>query len=96
VNFLSTTVSTTGGYSGMPTTWNPVTALANAVNSFASTGVGSRRLYGSSVTILGRPQTPGVGIVPTGTYLLRQSETMLLATAGNCSRLRSTPAARRI
>ncbi len=68
VNFLSTPVSTTGGYSGMPTTWNPVTALAARVNSFASTGTTTTVAQGSSVTILGRPQTPGAGIIPTGAY----------------------------
>jgi hypothetical protein len=75
LNFLSTAVSTTGGYSGMPTTWNPVTALTAAVNSFAPTGTGSLNLglYGNSVTILGRPVTPGAGIVPTGAYTFMDS-----------------------
>ena len=92
VNFLSTTVSTTGGYSGMPTTWNPVTALATAVNSFApSSSVGSVG-YGSSVTILGRPQTPGAGVVPTGTYAFYDNLNTNAAcstVAGNCSLLAS-------
>jgi sugar lactone lactonase YvrE len=68
LNFLSTPVSTTGGYSGMPVTWNPVNALASAVNSFASTGTTTTIAAGASVTILGRPQTPGAGLIPTGTY----------------------------
>jgi sugar lactone lactonase YvrE len=68
VNFLSTPVLTTGGYSGMPVTWNPITALASAVNSFASTGTSTTVALGTSVTILGRPQTPGAGLIPTGTY----------------------------
>ena len=68
VNFLSTPVLTTGGYSGMPVTWNPVTALASAVNSFASTGTSTTVALGVSVTILGRPQTPGAGLIPSGTY----------------------------
>jgi hypothetical protein len=92
VNFLSTTVSTTGGYSGMPTTWNPISALATAVNSFAlSASVGSIG-YGSSVTILGRPQTPGAGIVPTGSYAFYDNLNTNAAcstVAGNCSLLAS-------
>jgi hypothetical protein len=92
VNFLSTTVSTTGGYSGMPTTWNPVTALATAVNSFApSSSVGSVG-YGGSVTIMGRPQTPGAGVVPTGSYAFYDNlntNAACSAVAGNCSLLAS-------
>jgi len=79
VNFLSTPVSTTGGYSGMPTTWNPITALTNAVNAFASTGTTTTIAVGGSVTILGRPQTPGAGIIPTGTYTFYDGG-VLLAT----------------
>ncbi|MGA2352483.1 MAG: pectinesterase family protein [Terracidiphilus sp.] len=91
MNFLSTTVSTTGGYSGMPTTWNPVTALATAVNSFAPTAsvtIG----YGSSVTILGRPQTPGAGVVPTGSYAFYDNlntNTACTTVGGSCSLLAS-------
>ncbi|MGA2889525.1 MAG: pectinesterase family protein, partial [Terracidiphilus sp.] len=77
LNFLSTPVSTTGGYSGMPTTWNPIAALASAVNSFApTTNVGTLQL-GSSVTILGRPQTPGAGVIPAGTYTFMDGSTTL-------------------
>jgi len=92
VNFLSTTVSTTGGYSGMPTTWNPVTALATAVNSFAPTASVGSVGYGSSVTILGRPQTPGAGVVPTGSYSFYDNlntNAACSAVAGNCTLLAS-------
>jgi hypothetical protein len=80
VNFLSNIVSTTGGYTGMPTTWNPVTALAARVNAFASTGAITTVASGSSVTILGRPQTPGAGFVPTGTYQFLDSVNGAAAT----------------
>jgi hypothetical protein len=92
VNFLSTTVSTTGGYSGMPTTWNPVTALATAVNSFAPTASVGSVGYGKSVTILGRPQTPGAGVVPTGSYSFYDNlntNAACSAVAGNCTLLAS-------
>jgi polygalacturonase len=68
VNFLSTFVPSTKLSSGQPSTWNPVSALATQVNAFAPTAsVGSIPL-GGSVTILGRPQTPGAGVIPTGAY----------------------------
>jgi len=79
INFLSSTVSTTGGYSGMPTTWNPVTALANAVNAFASTGTSLSVASGTSVTILVRPQTPGAGVIPTGNYTIYDGSTPLVS-----------------
>jgi sugar lactone lactonase YvrE len=92
LNFLSTAVSTTGGYSGMPATWNPMTAIANAVNSFAPTSSVGAIGYGSSVTILGRPQTPGAGVVPTGSYAFYDNlntDAACSAVAGNCSLLAS-------
>ncbi|MGO9317431.1 MAG: pectinesterase family protein, partial [Terracidiphilus sp.] len=92
VNFLTTTVSTTGGYSGMPATWNPVTALATAVNSFAPTASLGSVGYGNSVTILGRPQTPGAGVVPTGSYSFYDNlntNAACSAVAGNCTLLAS-------
>jgi hypothetical protein len=78
INFLSSTVSTTGGYTGMPTTWNPVTALAKAVNAFASTGTSLSVASGTSVTLLVRPQTPGAGMIPSGTYTLYDGSTALV------------------
>ena len=92
LNFLSTTVSTTGGYSGMPTTWNPLTAIANAVNSFAPTASVGSIGYGNSVTILGRPQTPGAGVVPTGSYAFYDNLNTNVACSsvgGNCTQLAS-------
>jgi polygalacturonase/pectin methylesterase-like acyl-CoA thioesterase len=92
VNFLSTTVSTTGGYTGMPTTWNPVTALSAAVNFFAPTGNITLAAFNSSVTILGRPQTPGAGIIPTGSYAFYDSTSGATCTAAttNCTQLLSS------
>ncbi len=72
-NFLSQTVSST---LSNVTSWNPTAALVADVNAF----VPSTPLTvtsGSSLTILLRPQTPGLGAVtnglwtiPTGTYVL--------------------------
>ncbi len=75
VAFLSTTVPTQS-YAGFQANWNPVTALANEVNSFAPTGSLTVN-QGSSVTILGRPVTPGAGVIPTGTYQFLDGGTVL-------------------
>jgi hypothetical protein len=73
-NFLSQTVS-----SLVSTTqnWNPMVALAANVNAFVPSGTNATIAAGTSVTILLRPQTPGLGAVsngsytiPTGTYTL--------------------------
>jgi pectin methylesterase-like acyl-CoA thioesterase len=73
-NFLGTTVPST-----LSTTqnWNPNAALAAAVNSFVPSGTSASIAGGSSVTLLMRPQTPGLGAItngsytiPTGTYIL--------------------------
>jgi sugar lactone lactonase YvrE len=95
-NFLSNTVSTTGGYSGMPTTWNPITAIANAVDSFVPTASVGSVGYGSSVTVLGRPQTPGAGVVPTGSYAFYDSvnnNQACSATTSGCTLLSASNAA---
>ena len=73
VSFLSTTVSSATLSSGQTATWNPVTALASQVNAFASTGNITLNSNTQSVTILGRPQTPGAGILPTGPYAFYDS-----------------------
>lgn len=78
VTFLSTTVPTQN-YPGFNANWNPVMALASAVNSFASTGNLNVSAVGQSVTILGRPQTPGAGMIPTGTYTFYDGSTQLAA-----------------
>ena len=73
LSFLTTSVPTTKLATGASSTWNPVAALAARVNSFVPTaGIGAIT-YGSSVTILGRPQTPGAGVIPTGTYAFYDS-----------------------
>lgn len=65
--FLSTTVPLQPYY-GFSEGWNPQAVLASRVNAFVPASVLSPIAYGSSVTILGRPQTPGAGVIPTGTY----------------------------
>ena len=73
VNFLSTPVPTTKLSSGQAATWNPVSTLASEVNGFVPAGSLPALTLGTSVTILGRPQTPGAGVVPTGTYAFYDS-----------------------
>jgi polygalacturonase len=74
INFLSTPVPTTKLATGQSATWNPVSTLASLANSFVPTSRLNAIGYGTSVTILGRPQTPGAGIVPTGTYAFYDSQ----------------------
>jgi len=66
-NWLSQTVS-----SLVSTTqnWIPTTALATAVNAFIPSGTSSSVTSGSSVTVLMRPQTPGLGAITNGTYTI--------------------------
>jgi polygalacturonase len=92
VNFLSTSVPATKLAAGQAATWNPVNALAAQVNSFVPTGSVGAIAYGGSVTILGRPQTPGAGIVPTGTYAFYDSlnkNQVCAAASSGCSALAS-------
>ena len=73
-NFLGSTVTNS---STAVTNWNATAALASYANGFVPTGSSATVVAGSSVTILIRPQTPGLGAVtngvytiPTGTYTL--------------------------
>jgi sugar lactone lactonase YvrE len=68
INFLSQSIASANLSSGQSATWNPVTDLAARVNAFAPTTALSGVSYGTSVTILGRPKTPGAGVTPTGSY----------------------------
>jgi hypothetical protein len=62
-NFLSQSVPSA---ISSTTNWNPTAALAADVNAFAGTGSAATVTAGASVTVLMRPQTPGLGaIVPT-------------------------------
>jgi hypothetical protein len=92
VNFLSTFVPSTKLSTGQPSTWNPVNALAAQVNAFApAASVGSIPL-GGSVTILGRPQTPGAGVIPTGAYTFYDSvgtNQVCSAASSSCTALSS-------
>jgi sugar lactone lactonase YvrE len=58
------------------TSWNPTSALAAYSNTFAPTTAISVQ-SGTSVTLLYRPQTPGAGVVPTGTYTIYDNGTLL-------------------
>ncbi len=60
-----------------PDSWNPAAALASGVNGFAPAGSGFNANPGQSLTILARPQTPGGGATPTGTYTLSDGSTVL-------------------
>lgn len=76
VTFLGTSVPTQS-YTGFTASWNPVNVLSTAVNNFAPSGNITLNSYGSSVTILGRPQTPGAGLIPTGTYQFLDGATVV-------------------
>ena len=76
VTFLGGTVPAQS-YTGFTANWNPVTALATAVNNFAPAGNITLNSYGTSATILGRPQTPGAGLIPTGTYQFLDGSTVI-------------------
>jgi pectin methylesterase-like acyl-CoA thioesterase len=76
IAFLGTTVAT-NPYNNGVTNWNPTTAIATNSNAFATGGAATSVTGGTSVTILMRPATPGLGAVsngvytiPTGTYTL--------------------------
>jgi hypothetical protein len=76
-NFLSRTVS---ALLSSTQNWNPTAAIAAAVNAFVPSGSLATVASGTSITILMRPQTPGLGAIsnglytiPTGTYTLTDS-----------------------
>ena len=76
-NFLSQTVSS---LLSSTQNWIPTAAIAADVNAFVPSGTSATVASGASVTILMRPQTPGLGAVtngvytiPTGTYTLTDS-----------------------
>jgi hypothetical protein len=80
VTYLGTTVSSSAIPSGAPTSWNPVTALATNMNAFVPSSTTASVNAGGSITLLMRPQTPGGGILPTGTYTLTDNGTTTLAS----------------
>ncbi len=69
--------------------WNPTTALATQLNAFVPSASATTVDQGSNVSILMRPQTPGGGILPTGTYTLFDGGTQIatgsLDAAGEAS-----------
>ena len=92
VNFLSTTVPSTKLSSGDSSSWNPVSALTSWVNAAVPTSSVGSLTYGSSVTIIGRPQTPGAGVIPTGTYTFYDSvgtNQTCSASSSSCTALQS-------
>ena len=60
-----------------PDVWNPADALTAGVNGFVPAGAASAIRSGQSVTLLARPQTPGGGAIPTGSYTLMDGATVL-------------------
>jgi hypothetical protein len=90
VNFLSNAVSAATRSAGSAATWNPVAALAAQVNNFVPVASVGAIPLGGSVTILGRPQTPGAGVIPTGTYAFYDSlnnNQSCTAAGGSCTQL---------
>jgi len=80
--FLGTTIGS-GGIgtlaSGASAIWNPTAALATGMNAFVPSATTASVNAGGSITILMRPQTPGGGILPTGTYTLQDGTTTLVS-----------------
>jgi len=68
IAFLGTTVPTSQ-YNTV-NNWNPTAAIATNVNAFVPSGSSASVAVGSSVTILMRPQTPGLGAVASGSYTI--------------------------
>jgi pectin methylesterase-like acyl-CoA thioesterase len=60
-----------------PDSWDPTQGLATGVNGFVPAGSTFTAALGQSLTILARPQTPGGGAIPTGTYTLSDGSTVL-------------------
>jgi pectin methylesterase-like acyl-CoA thioesterase len=60
-----------------PDSWDPTQGLATGVNGFVPAGSAFAATHGQSLTILARPQTPGGGAIPTGTYSLSDGATVL-------------------
>jgi hypothetical protein len=92
INFLSSTVSAATLSSGSSSSWNPVSALTSWVNNFAPTASLGALTPGTVVTILGRPQTPGAGVIPTGSYAFYDSlnsNTVCTAASSSCTQLQS-------
>ncbi|GGG85742.1 pectinesterase family protein [Edaphobacter dinghuensis] len=78
VAFLSSTVPTPSpSFAGFATNWDPTAALADEMNAFVPSGSSITIAPGSSVTILVRPQTPGAGAIPIGTYTVSDGGTVL-------------------
>jgi sugar lactone lactonase YvrE len=68
IAFLGSTVPTSP-YNTV-TNWNPTAAIASGANAFVPSSSASTVAGGSSVTIMMRPQTPGLGAVTNGTYTI--------------------------
>ena len=69
-NFLGATVSSAALSTGETATWNPTAALAAGANAFVPAAATANLKSGSVFTLLMRPQTPGAGSIPTGTWQL--------------------------
>ena len=68
IAFLGSTVPTSP-YNAV-TNWSPTAAIASGANAFVPSGSAFTVAGGSSVTIVMRPQTPGLGAVTNGTYTI--------------------------
>ena len=92
INFLSTPIPSANLSSGESSTWNPVTSLATLINAFVPAAPLGSHAYGSSITILGRPETPGAGFVPTGSYAFYDSigtNQVCTVVSSSCTQLAS-------
>ena len=61
-----------------PDVWNPTGALTAGINGYIPAATTATINFGQSVTILARPQVPGGGAIPTGTYTLTDNGNSIL------------------
>ena len=77
VNFLGSPVTAASLSTGESATWDPAAALAADENAFVPSATTTNIGTGSRITILMRPQTPGAGAIPTGSWQLSDSGNLI-------------------
>lgn len=78
-NFLSQKFNA-NGVQIAPDSWIPTDALTAGINGFVPSTSSATITVGKTFTVLARPQVPGGGFIPTGTYTLTMNGTSLVGT----------------
>lgn len=76
-----------------PDSWNPTAALTTGINGYVPVGATATINYGQSIAILAKPQVPGGGTIPTGSYTLTDNGTSLVGTGTLTGQLDASGAA---